>query len=88
VQLVGGQLGTAQYKADLRAIAVSNRHIPTIFDHWGNVFAGFVSRYVLITNRLLHLVPDQRITANGNYSCFAAHFYSNSFLAQKDELIF
>jgi hypothetical protein len=52
-------LGPAQDKTYLRAVSMANRHVPTGFDHIGNVQTGFLSRQVLVLNRLMLTILDQ-----------------------------
>ena len=73
VQLVRGELGAAQDEADLRPVAVADRHVPAVLDHRGDVPAGLAGRDVLVAHRLVLLVLDQRVAADGDNGALAAH---------------
>ena len=66
----GGDLRTAQDETNLRAVAVTDRHIPACFDHIGNVMGGFFGGLVLVFDRLMFLssliseLPPMAMTAS------------------------
>ncbi len=61
-----GDLRAAQDETDLRAIAMTDGHIPAGFDHVGDVVGGFLGGQVLVFNSLVVLVLDQGIAANSD----------------------
>ena len=73
VQLVRRELGAPQDEADLRAVAVADRHVPAVLDHRGDVPAGLAGRDVLVAHRLVLLVLDQRVAADRDDGALAAH---------------
>ena len=60
-------------ETDLRTVAVADHHIPSFFDHFNNMFCGFIRCLVLALNRLVLFVFDQRISANSDNCNFLCH---------------
>ena len=73
VQLVSRELGPAQDEADLRPVAVSDDDVPAVLDHRGDVPAGLPRRDVLVADRLVLLVPDQRVAADRDHCTPGGH---------------
>jgi len=46
---------------------MTDRHIPTGFDHIGDVKGCFLGSLILIFNRLVFFIFNQRVTANCNH---------------------
>jgi hypothetical protein len=61
---VDGKFRAAEDEAHLRAIAVGEDDVPTGFDHVGDMPRGKLDLLVLIGDRQMILVPDQRIAAD------------------------
>jgi len=77
VQLVRGQFTTAQDEADLRAVAVGHGNVPAGLDHLGDVDGRLIGRVVLVFHRLVLLVLDQGVAADGDDGEFLGHgFFS------------
>ena len=67
VDLRSGQFGTEQNKANLGSIPVGHHHLPARFDQVGNVAGGFHQGLILIGDRLMSLVSNQRISPDGHH---------------------
>ena len=74
---LGGNLRAAQDEAHLRAVAVTDGHVPACLDHVCDVVGGFFCGLVLIFNRLTFLVFDQRVAANSNDGDLSFGFFSH-----------
>ncbi len=66
MQFVGGQLGPPEDETDLRAVAMRYGHIPAFGDHLGDMLGRVPGRFVLVGHRLVLLVFNQRVSADGN----------------------
>ena len=73
VQLVRGELGSPQDEANLRAVAVPDRHPPAVGDERRDVMARLLERGHLVGNGLMLLVPDQRVAADRNHHEWTRH---------------
>ena len=62
-------------EADLRAITMTDNDIPAFFNHFHDMFRGFVSSKVLILNRLMGLIFDEGVTADSDDCNFFCHCY-------------
>ena len=74
VQLVGGKVGAPQDEADLGAVAVDDDQVPSLGDEIGDVVGGLGRRLVLVLDRLVGRVLDQRVAPDGDDG--AGHGYS------------
>jgi hypothetical protein len=66
MQFLSRQLRAAQDEPDLRAVPMRQEHIPALFDHARHVFARFNGGGVLIVDRLMLRVLDERVAADGD----------------------
>ena len=70
-------LRAAQDKADLGTVAVADGNFPARFNHVRNMIRCLFGRLILIFNRLMFRILDQRIAAdghNGNFTgCILSH---------------
>jgi hypothetical protein len=64
------QFTASQDKTYLRTIAMGQNHLPPGFDHVDNMSCSPAGSLVLIGNRLVILVNNQRVAANGNHREF------------------
>ncbi len=64
----GGDLRTAQDESDLRAVAVTDGHVPALLDHIRNVKGGLAQRLLLVFDGYVFIVFDQRVATDGDYS--------------------
>jgi len=55
---LGGDLRATQNETNLRSIAMSDRYIPALLDHIGDMVCGFTQRAFLILNRLMMRILD------------------------------
>ena len=62
--LVDREFRAAQDVPHLRAVAVGDDHVPPGLDHVGDVMSGERGRFVLIWDRLMILVADERVAAD------------------------
>ena len=66
-QFMDGEFRAAQDEAHLRAIAVRDNDVPAGLDHVADLTHRDRHGFVLIRNRLVVLVADQRISSNRDH---------------------
>ena len=80
VQLVRRQLGPPQDEAHLRPVAVADHDVPAVLDHRGDVPTGLTGRDVLVADRLVLLVLDERVAADRHDRGARLHAGTSSFV--------
>src|SRR5579872_272627 len=66
VQLVGGELGPPQDETDLGTVAMGDDDVPAVLDHADDVAARLLGGDVLVADRLVLGVFDERVPADGD----------------------
>jgi len=72
--------GAAQKESNLRAISMTNGHIPAGFDHVRNVLRGFCGGCILILDGNFFGIENERITTNCDNCQLFRHFLQIPFL--------
>ncbi len=72
VQLGPRELAASEDEPDLRAVAVRDHHPMTLLDEARNLLAGLQGRLVLVLDRLLLVVEDERVAAHRQDNQLAA----------------
>jgi hypothetical protein len=73
MEFVPGQFGAAKYKTNLRPVAVTNSHVPALLDHRSDMLTGFTGGSILIFDRFMGLIFNQRIASDCNDGNFVIH---------------
>ena len=80
VQLVRRELRAAQDEAHLRPVSVADHDVPAVLDHRGDVPAGLTGGDVLVADRLVLLVLDERVAADRHDRGAGLHADTSSFV--------
>ena len=70
VNHVAGIFGAQQDKADLRAVAVGDDHVPALVNHVGDVDSGFSHGSELVRDAFMCFIFDERVASDGNNGQF------------------